>query len=185
MTSEIILIGPIGAGKSTIGGLLSHRLGLPQCSMDKLRWSYYKEIGYDEDLAEHIRKTEGFWEINQYWQPFEAYAVERLLQEHNQCVIDFGAGHSVYEDVDLFQRVQRALAPYPNVILLLPSPDLDESIRILNERNEYVFDGKPNVNEHLVRHSSNYELAKFTVYTKNKRPEESCDEILNLMGNSV
>jgi ribosomal-protein-serine acetyltransferase len=35
--------------------------------------------------------------------------------------IDFGAGHSVYEDEELFARVQQALAPYPWVILLLPS----------------------------------------------------------------
>jgi len=163
MDSEIVLIGPIGAGKSTIGALLANRLRLPQCSMDELRWGYYKEIGYDEDLAEHIRETEGFWGVNQYWQPFEAYAVERLLQEHNQCVIDFGAGHSVYEDADLFQRVQQALVSYPNVVLLLPSPDLDESIRILNQRNKYASEGKLNVNERFVRHPSNYQLAKFTV----------------------
>lgn len=181
MKSDIILIGPISAGKSTVGALLADRLGLPQCSMDSLRWDYYKEIGYDEELAKHKRETEGFSSLLQYWKPFEAYAVERLLSEHEQCVIDFGAGHSVYEDVALFQRVQQALAPYPNVVLVLPSPDLDESVQILNERNEYVPDGKPNVNEHFVRHSSNYELAKFTVYTKGKTPSETCDEILYLI----
>ncbi len=162
MKLEIILIGPIGTGKSTVGSLLADRLGLPQCSMDKLRWDYYKEIGYDEELVKYKRETEDFQGIQQYWQPFEAYAVERLLSEHSQCVIDFGAGHSVYEDAALFQRVQQALAPYPNVFLLLPSPDLDESVRILNERNDCMPDGMRNINEHFVRHSSNYELAKFT-----------------------
>ena len=29
---------------------------------------------------------------------------------------------------------QKALAPYPNVVLLLPSPDLDESVRMLRSR---------------------------------------------------
>ncbi|HEY1408430.1 MAG TPA: shikimate kinase [Promineifilum sp.] len=38
--SEIILIGPIGAGKSTIGRLLAERLGLPQVSMDDIRYRY-------------------------------------------------------------------------------------------------------------------------------------------------
>lgn len=51
MASDIILIGPQGAGKSTIGSLLSDRLGLPQCSMDTQRWGYYKEIGYDDAVA--------------------------------------------------------------------------------------------------------------------------------------
>jgi shikimate kinase len=182
MSSEIILIGPIGTGKSTIGSLLAIELCLPQCSMDEYRWGYYKEIGYDEELAKHKRETEGFWGIYQYWKPFEAYAVERLLLEHKNCVIDFGAGHSVYEDASLFQKVRQVLTPYSNIVLLLPSSDLDESVQILNERNEYVPDGSLNINEHFVRHPSNYELAKFTVYTKEKTPAETCNEILQLVG---
>jgi shikimate kinase len=181
MSSDIILIGPIGAGKSTVGKLLADQLGLPQFSMDEYRWDYYKEIGYDEELAKQKRASEGLWGVCQYWKPFEAYAVERFLSEHQHCVIDLGAGHSVYEDPALFQRVERVLAPYPNVVLMLPSPDLDESLQILNEREEYVSDGYPNINEHFLRHPSNYTLAKFTVYTKAKTPEKTCDEILALV----
>ena len=40
LRSEIILIGPIGAGKSTIGRLLAERLDLPQVSMDDSRCRY-------------------------------------------------------------------------------------------------------------------------------------------------
>lgn len=181
MKSGIILIGPIGAGKSTIGALLASRLGLSQCSLDDRRWDYYKEIGYNEELAKHKRETDGFWGIYQYWKPFEAYAVERLLSEYQQCVIDFGAGHSVYEEAVLFQRVKQALSPYPNVVLLVPSPNFDESVKILNERNKYLLDGKPNINEHFVRHNSNYQLAKFKAYTKDKTPKETCDDILKLI----
>ncbi len=181
MSSDIILIGPIGAGKSTVGLLLATRLGLPQCSIDEYRWGYYREIGYDKELAKHKRETEGFWGIYQYWKPFEAHAVERLLSEHKKCVIDFGAGHSVYEDAFLFQRVRQVLQPYSNIVLLLPSSDLDESVQILNERNKYMPDGSLNINEHFVRHPSNYQLAKFTVYTKAKTPEETCNEILQLV----
>jgi shikimate kinase len=180
--SDIILIGAIGVGKSTVGTLLAERLNIPQYSMDDLRLGYYKEIGYDEEFAKNKRESEGFWGIYQYWKPFEAYAVERLLADHDHCVIDFGAGHSVYEDDALFQRVQKILAPYPNIILLMPSPNRDESVQILNERNEYVSDGQPNINEHFVKHPSNDQLAKFTVYNKGKTPEETCEEILKLIG---
>ncbi len=178
MKLDIVLIGPIGAGKSTLGKLLADRLSLPQCSMDELRYNYYKEIGYDEEFAKLKRENGKVWELQRYWKPFEIHAVERLLSERSQCVIDFGGGHSVYEDATLFQRVQQALAPYYNVFLLLPSPDLDESIKILDERNQFEVDETRSLNEFFVRHSSNYKLAKFIVYTKDKTPEETCEEIL-------
>ena len=102
-----------------------------------------------------------------------------MLAEHPDCVIDFGAGHSVFEDEELFERVRKALAPYSNVILLLPSPDLDESITILHARN--LGDRPPgefDLNSHFVRHHSNYDLAKIIVYTKGKTQEETRDNII-------
>lgn len=181
MISDIILIGPIRTGKSTVGKLLAEKLGLPQCSMDELRWGYYKEIDYDEELAQQIKEKAGFLGLYTYWKPFEAYAVERLLSEHSNWVIDFGGGHSVYEDNKLFHRVEEILKPYKNIVLILPSPDLEESIQILNERNGGIVSNKVDFNEHFVKHHSNHALAKFVVYTKDKSPEETGDEILNIV----
>src|SRR5258708_3889392 len=95
--AKIILIGPIRAGKSTLGKLLSNRLNIPQRSMDLIR-NYYDEIGYDRELVKSFREDNDFLSIYNYWKPFEAYAVEKVLQESGQAVIDFGGGHSVYED---------------------------------------------------------------------------------------
>src|SRR5260221_11704513 len=109
MHSTIILIGPICAGKSTVAKLLAEALHLPHYSVDDDRWTYYKEIGYDEAEASRIAKSEqGMLGLLRYWKPFEAHAVERVLADHSDSVIDFGAGHSVYEDPSLFARVQRA-----------------------------------------------------------------------------
>ncbi len=180
MISDIVLIGPIRTGKSTLGKLLAEKLGIPQCSMDDLRWDYYKEINYDEQLANSLREKEGFLGIYRYWKPFEAYAVERLLSEHSNCVIDFGGGHSVYEDNELFKRVQKVLEPYINVVLILPSPDLEESIQILNERNGGIVNNGLDFNVHFIKHHSNHDLAKFVIYTKDKSPEEARDEILKI-----
>ncbi|NUM49250.1 MAG: shikimate kinase [Anaerolineales bacterium] len=179
MKTDLILIGPIGTGKSTLGELLAKKLGLAQISMDDVRFDYYQEIGYDPALAEEKRKTNGIWGVYPYWKPFEAHAVERLLADHQACVFDLGAGHSVYEDPALFARVQKALVPYPNVILLLPSPDKDESIEILNEREPFLRNTTPNINAHFIHHPSNETLAKIIIYTKNKTPEETCEEILH------
>ena len=178
MRSTIVLIGPIGAGKSTVAALLAKKLNLPRRSMDEFHWDYYAEIGYDKEFAKQKLEMEGFWGLYRYWKPFEAYAVERLLSDASRSVIDLGAGHSVYEDDELLHRVQQVLAPFPNVVLLLPSPKVEESLQILNDRTAYVPDGQPNINEHFVRHDSNYKLAKLTVYGNGRTPEEICHEIV-------
>lgn len=70
MTSEIILIGPVGTGKFTLGQLLADKLGLPRAQMDERRWEYYKEIGYSEEKASEIDAKEGFLGVYRYWKPF-------------------------------------------------------------------------------------------------------------------
>lgn len=178
MKSEIILIGPHGSGKSTIAELIYQRTFLPRRSLDELRWKYYAEIGYDRHIARERYVEMGFWGMYHYWKPFEAYAVKRLLEDFRECVFDFGSTHSVYEDGQLFEQVRGLLEPYPHVVLLMPSPDPDESICILDERNNYATDDQREVNEHLVYHHSNYDLAKSIVYTKDRTPSETCDEVL-------
>ena len=175
----IILIGPMGAGKTTIGALLAEKLNIPQVSMDNLRWDYYNEINYNSEKGKQLLEQDGFEALYRYWKPFEAYAVERILADHDNCVIDLGGGHSVYEDEALFTRVETAFEPYDNVILLLPSSDLDRSVKILRERVDYEIDTTFDVFELFTKHPSNQKLAKHVVYTEGKTPQETCTEILN------
>jgi shikimate kinase len=102
MRTEIVLIGPVRAGKSTLGKMLGEKLGIAQVSLDDVRWKYYKEIGFDEDLAREIRQKEGFAAMMFYRGLFAAPAVERMLAEHHHCVFDFGAG--IYENNEMFER---------------------------------------------------------------------------------
>jgi shikimate kinase len=41
--SEIVLIGPVRTGKSTLGRLLAERLFVPQVSLDEVRLKYYAD----------------------------------------------------------------------------------------------------------------------------------------------
>jgi shikimate kinase len=178
MNTDIILIGPIGTGKTTIGKLLSEALHINQCSIDDCRWKYYNEIGYDENFAKFLREKGGFWALYMYWKEFECYAVERMLNEHSNCVFDFGGGHSVYEISTHFNKVEKVIKPYKNVFLLLPSEDVTESIEIINKRNNREPGGDDSVNIHFMTHPSNKKLAKHIIYTKEKTPDQIKCEIL-------
>lgn len=180
MVFKVILIGPIRAGKSTVGKLLAGRLNLPQRSLDIVFDSYLDGIGYDRKHAARLKKI-GFYELTKYWKPFEPYGVERIVAEPEAAVIDLGGGHSVYDDEILLARVKKALSPFPNVFLIMPSPDLEESIAILNERTGGFVSNGYDFHENFVRSRCNYELAKHTVYTKDKTPEETCEEIEKLL----
>ena len=186
MNPTIILIGPLGAGKTTVGRLLAEKLSLPFCSVDDVRWGYYERAGYDKTVASQVAASDqGIWGVLRYSKPFEARMVEMVLADHHG-VIDFGASNSVYDDPELFAQVENVLAPYPNVILLLPSVDLDESVEILNNRllrmlteaGKEFSDGLFELNAYFTKHPSNRKLAKLVLYTKDKTPEMICDELV-------
>lgn len=188
----IILIGPLGAGKSTIGRLLAEKLTLPLCSIDKVRSAYYEKVGYDETLASKITALEGIRGVLRYCEPFDAQMVERILTDHHHGIIDFGASNSIYDDKALLSQIENLLAPYPNVILLLPSADLAESAEILKNRltqmlyeaGKEISDELFELNEFFINHLSNYRLAKRIIYTGSKMPEEICDELVQNLSSS-
>ena len=174
---EVVLIGPMGAGKSTLAALLAARLGVPHVGADALSGGYFARLGYDEAYA---RRTIGrdFRAIMEYRRPFAASLVEHLLAGYSDCVFDFGAGHVQHDDPALAGRVEQALAPFANVVLVLPSPDRDESIRVLRERRgPLVFDGF-DLDAYAWDHPSYWRLATLSVYTAGRTPEACADEIL-------
>lgn len=181
MNTEIILIGPMGAGKSTVGKLLAEKLELPQISLDELRWKYYAEQDYDDKIAQQLIEQKDYFGLERYWNNYDPYAIKRILTEHHNCIFDFGAGHTVYQDTKLFGSVRDLLKSYPNVVLLLPAPDPAISVQILQERNLEFDAANHNLNEFFVRYPGNYELAKFVVYTQERTPEQTCNEILDLV----
>ncbi len=185
MNTIVILIGPMSVGKSTLAKKLAKQLGVPRIELDEVRQRFFTEIGYDEQFASEIVGKEGMIGLIKYWKPFQVHAVERALKEYKNCVMDFGAGHSVYDDQELFQRIEKALKPHKFVIQILPSPDIDRSVEIVNQRfSEMLINevGKIDpellaLNEHFVRHPSNALLAKKTVYTERRSIKATCQEI--------
>jgi shikimate kinase len=171
----VVLIGPVAAGKTTVAALLAGRLGWPHVITDAVCGAYYAELGFDPAEPDGRQRSGGLWAAYRSWKPFEAYAVERILADHKDAVIDLGGGHSVQEDAELFARVEAALARVPNVVLLLPSPDPEESVRVLTRRRPPPADF--DWHRHFVTHRSNRALAKLVVYTDDQTAEQTCDAV--------
>lgn len=194
MSSSLVLIGPNNSGKTTLAPLLANALGFEWLDLDDLRWGYYAEIGYDVEQAKEIRAQGGLQALMRYWKPFDIHAVERVLADHPQdCVIAFGAGHSVYDDPAQFARAQAALSPFPHIILLLPSPDIEISAAILEHRlraagpelSEASITRIMDSNRYFLQHPANARLATHTVYTAAHTPEQTCAAILRHMNRNA
>ena len=179
----IIFIGSVCAGKSTQGKLVAEATDKRSIALDDIANKYYESIGFKRSQFEKIRQENGFLEAYRQLKPYEAYAAKQVLSDYPNCVIDFGAGHSYYEDRSLFESVKKAMSEYSNVIFLLPSPDLDRSVVVLRQKSiqqrgkNWIYDGCDFI-EHWVKGNCNHYLATLTIYTEDKTPEETRDEIL-------
>ena len=181
MDQPIILIGPVKAGKTTIGKLLAERLGRPFMSLDRLERTYTETLGFDPELAALIQTQHGDWARYTYRRQYFAEALMQFLVEYTRGVLELGGGHPILPDPEEQQKVERTLQPFRHVVLLLPSPDLRESLTILKGRQkpEHL---NPDLNEELLADDRFLRLAKHVLYTQGKSPNESCEELLAKLG---
>jgi hypothetical protein len=91
-------------------------------------------------------------------------------------VIDFGAGHSVYDDPQQMARIRAVLAPHANVFLVIPSPDPTTSIAILRDRMTPKINGIE-LNRYMISERVLHQLTNKIIYTTGKTPEETAEEI--------
>ena len=114
---EIRLVGPGGAGKSTIGVLLAERLGIAFLDLD-------------QHLAGRVGDISGY--ISRYG--YDVYARENVETycalfrgENRRRVVALSSGFMTYkrDTHPEYSRLCRELEQSPNTFVLLPSIDLD------------------------------------------------------------
>lgn len=171
--NTIILIGPMGTGKSTIAKLISSQMEeLDRISLDNR-----------EGLKEIYKRRSSFRNFKNFEFVLTGTILSSLKRPH---VIDFGAGHSIYENQKLREQMQEMCSEFKNIILLLPSKDKDKSRRILLERrNIELGSNKDKDNWHFLTAPNNYELATKIVYEEGKTPEDISREIIQLVKGEV
>lgn len=198
-TGRLVLIGPPAAGKSSCAHYLSlatgrRRIGVDRRYMARLRAqpvvaeveprALVRESGEIEEgarndyLAEvHARLVARIGEegASRALEEAKAAAVVSLVEEADaDAIVDFGAGHSIYEHADLRARVRAALGP-ARVVLLLPCADVAVAVAALALR--LSSQGRPMAAERLrgyVTHPSNHALADATLFGEGRPIAELC-----------
>ena len=114
---------------------------------------------------------------------FEFVLTGTVLSSLNKpYIIDFGAGHSIYEDEILRSQMKKMCSQFKNIILLLPSKDKAKSREILAERRKIKLGShKDQDNWHFITAENNYEIATNILYEENKTPEDISREIMKLV----
>jgi hypothetical protein len=191
--NDIVLIGPLACGKTSLALDLSEGLHIPNYPMDRIKWYYRFRNGYDIAKGTRILREKGFRHLLEYSYPYFSIGDIRVfLEDFKGGIIDFGGSQSYYPDDVNMSKAREIFAPFRNVVLILPSPDEDECIRILSqrirnrynplERTDRVVESYIAMNREFIVHPSNRILSKFVVYTEGKTVRNAADEILELTG---
>jgi shikimate kinase len=177
--ANLILIGPQNVGKSTTAQWIVHISRVGRLSLDDHRqpWSRENQAAFKEarSIPPSNPKNRTLFKLA------EAQSVQQCVRSTDRTVIDFGAGHSVYDESEHFEMVQSALVGH-HVILLLPSIDVEISRLSLHERCGYDI-GKCDLANFCLDNPSNRKLAHAVVYTNGKNPIEVANEVLERVPN--
>ncbi len=163
---SIILIGPSGAGKSTIAEELSKITGIDRVCLDKVA---------NDERRKGVRSR---------FESSEAYnydLLSRLVKAGKlggkPYIVDFGAGHSVYEQSQIFEQVRQLLSHFKNIVLLLPCIDKKEALEIMAKRST----GDINDNERFFTSNCNRELATMTIFANGRNPQQIAEDLLRMI----
>lgn len=184
--NTIILIGPMGAGKSSTAKVLRDVRHMDRISLD------------NKGRFENIYKQKHRFRNFKNFEFILTASVLATLKEPQ--IIDFGAGHSVYEDKEVFALMKQICSNFKHIFLLLPTQNevnADGSInpsknaQILSLRVKHDnhrpwegnlhFERRMADNNYFLSCHCNYDLATKIIYQGNKDPEQVAILIENEM----
>ena len=129
-----VVIGPPGAGKSTVGALLAQLSGRVFVDADEHAGPSYARVGWSVARLRELAEQVGFTCAHAAFEPALVAAVVDLVAAHPGAVLAMGAGHTHVSDPGLFSQVAAALQAADHVVALRPLPDLAASRQVLRAR---------------------------------------------------
>jgi len=164
----IVLVGYMGSGKSVVGKLLAHSLGLPFIDLDE-----YIESELHESISQ-VFADKG--EI--YFRKKEHEYLQKVLQEHDHLVLATGGGTPCYSG-----NMEFLLKNTSNVIYLQVSvPELAGRLSKEKQHRPIIShisdDSLPEyIGKHLFERNPFYMMANHTILCDGKSIEEVVKQI--------
>lgn len=183
----MVLVGPAGTGKTTLGLELSARTRRPFVDLDAVAEGYYEEMGWSIARLNERIAVVGRVAAETEWEPARAHAVVQAVAENPGAILALGAGHTSFTDEELLCTVRTALSSCPDVVRILPSLDRNVSLTVLRERcNEnkgrsWVVDGYDFLAHWLDDRGSEL-VATRTIYTDGETPAETAARLIQYRG---
>lgn len=186
---EIVLIGPMATGKSTISLLISNKLNISCFPIDDIKWYFVYKNGYNTSTSKQILISEGFQgKMNYFYNYFGIKEIEQIFTDFHGGVFDFGATHIYHNEYVIFCKIRNILSQFQNIFLILPTNDLSVNIKILNQRIIERYD-KSKKDSQIVKSYMDYNkfllennifnlITSKIIYTESKNQEQIVCEIL-------
>jgi shikimate kinase len=186
--TKIILLGPRNVGKTTVGLILSERIGIEFIDLDNI-------ITNHSGTVKDIVATKG-WSV---YRNAENEALRKVVNDYfnRDIILSLGGGTIAHEYDNLRKNNIRLINDFqPNEkILLLPYDDLKLNSRILTERIKSDMNSsksKPPLTELTIleetllilgtRDKFYRNIASYILYTKEMKENEVASEIISLFG---
>jgi hypothetical protein len=172
----IILLGPLGVGKSTQAKLMSDRTDQEVASYDAVKLALLEKEGFDLEECRRIRDEEGMYAMWQYGNSFSIKTIPQFISKNNNKIIDLGAADHCFDEPEQAEQIFKLFEPYLNIFLLMPSTDLATSINTLPG----IKDGRQ-LNTYFIMHPANDLIPKHCIYTNGKSKDDIHGELFSAL----
>ncbi|MGE7439326.1 shikimate kinase [Kitasatospora sp. NPDC001175] len=182
-TPWMVLTGPAGAGKTTLGQEVAAKTQRPFIDLDAVADDYYAQAGWSIPRLRGRIAAVGRLAAEAEWESARAHAVACVIADHPDAVIGLGAGHTSYTTPGCLAAVRDALGRCRDVVRVVPSPDRQISLNVLRQRctaskgNSWVIDGHDFL-AHWLDDPGARALATRTIYINDDTPAQTAARLL-------